>query len=183
MGYSARNRHERCLSSRHDFAADVEAAGAFQYVERLYRVMMDVQWMKHTDWIAGLERRQMPLSILRSRLHAALGPVEDEAVSLAWSYEECWQRFGHHYAFWPLIVGLELFRRLPGSLAEHHDAHQHGAARARHPDSGDGHQWPHAIQRAVIPEISRCDTPFILTPAGSEEDDRAPLREAEGVAP
>ena len=40
MGYSAWNRHERSLSSRRDFAADVEAAGAFQYVERLYRVMM-----------------------------------------------------------------------------------------------------------------------------------------------
>jgi hypothetical protein len=35
----------------------------------------------------------------------------------------------------------------------------------------------------VIPEISRCETPFILTRACSEEDDRAPLREAEGVAP
>jgi hypothetical protein len=34
MGYSARNLHERTLSSRHDFTADVEAAGAFQYVER-----------------------------------------------------------------------------------------------------------------------------------------------------
>lgn len=74
MGYSTRNRHESTLSSRHDFNADVETAGAFQYLERLYYVVMDVQRMRHTDWIAGLERRQMPLSILRSRLHAALGP-------------------------------------------------------------------------------------------------------------
>jgi hypothetical protein len=47
------------------------------HVERLYRVVMDVQRMRHTDWIAGLERRQMPLSILRSRLHAgAQSPLE-----------------------------------------------------------------------------------------------------------
>jgi hypothetical protein len=44
---------------------------------------------------------------------------------------------------------------LAGSLAERHDPHQHGAERRRHPESGDGRQWLHALQRApVIPEIS-----------------------------